>query len=133
MPGENTDTTFVVDASFILSFLLPDEDSTQADKVFEQYRVGGIQLVSSAILPFEVVNGVRYAVASRRIEKNIASQLVKDFLKLDILLVNIGLGDVFMFALEKDISVYDASYIYLARQKGTRLLTLDKRLKRLAE
>lgn len=43
------------------------------------------------------------------------------------------LSEVLALALLSDLTVYDASYLWLARAKGLPLVTLDQRLARAAE
>lgn len=121
----------VIDASFVLDFLLPDEQSPYVIKTFEEYKKGQITLVCPVILPFEVANGLKYAVKSKRIKENVASELLEAFLKLDIGLLQINLEKALYVSLEKELSIYDASYITLSQQENLALLTLDERLKSL--
>ena len=44
---ENISGEVVVDASFILAFLLPDEKVDQVDKIFDLYEVGKINFIST--------------------------------------------------------------------------------------
>lgn len=121
----------VVDASFILDFLLPDEQSTNVIKTFEDYKKGEMNFIAPIILPFEVANGLKYAVKSKRIKEGVALELLETFLKLDITLLQISLEKTLQISLEKELSIYDALYVALARQENFSLLTLDKKLKKL--
>jgi len=122
----------VIDASFILDFLLPDEQSTYVIKTFEEYKKSKILFVAPIILPFEVANGLKYAVKAKRIKENVASELLDTFLKLDIGLLQINLEKTLQVSLEKELSIYDASYITLSQQESFSLLTLDEKLKKLS-
>ena len=57
--GEDINGEVVVDASFILAFLLPDERVEQVDEIFYLYETGKITLFSTKLLPFEILNGLR--------------------------------------------------------------------------
>ncbi len=122
----------VVDASFILDFLLPDEHSAHVIKIFEEYKKGKISFMAPIILPFEIANWLKYAVKSRRIEESVALELLEIFSKFDIDLLQINTEKVFLVSLEKELSIYDASYVILSQDKNLRLLTLDKKLAKLA-
>lgn len=130
MPGENIKTR-VIDASFVLAYLMPDERVGAVDGVFESYAQGSLDFLSSAILPLEVVNGLKYALG-KRINKETAIKLVDDFLLIEITLVDSNIQEVFKVSVKNNLSVYDASYVHLAREKDIPLLTLDERLKQLA-
>lgn len=123
----------VVDASFILDFLLPDEQSAHVIQTFEEYKnkKSQISLVAPIILPFEVANGLKYAVKSKRIKETVASELLEAFFQLNIGLLQINLEKAFQVSLENELSIYDASYIILSHQENLPLLTLDEKLKKL--
>lgn len=122
----------VIDASFMLNFLFPDEQSGQVMKAFNDYRMGEIQFIAPYILPLEVINGLHYAVRARRIDEQTAKKLLKVFMDLLILIQEVDLEDILSLSLQNNLSVYDASYLSLAREKDIPLLTLDEKLKKLA-
>lgn len=122
----------VVDASFILDFLLPDEQSAYVIQTFEEYKKSQISLVAPIILPFEVANGLKYAVKSKRIKETVASELLEAFFQLNIGLLQINLERALQVSLEKELAIYDASYVTLSQQENLPLLTLDEKLKKLA-
>lgn len=128
---ENTKLKYVVDASFVLAYFLPDENVNQVDAFFTKYGEQRIEFVSIHLLPFEVLNGLQGAVRRKRLDKEIADQLAEKFLRLKIQTIPIEFSAIFQFALQKDITVYDASYVCLAKQNKLPLLTLDSRLKKL--
>ena len=125
--------TFVVDASFVLSSLLPDEKSPEADKLLGRYVAGEIDLVSTNVFELEVFNGLRSAILQNRIAKRDALAIAERFLKLSISCEGIDPYRAFLIAQKENLSVYDASYVFLARSKNLPLLTLDRRMARLAK
>ena len=122
---------YVLDSSFILSFLLPDERSEEVMKVFSDYSEGKINFVSSSILPLEVVNGLRFAIGDR-VNKATAVNLIYDFLEISVEYVTLNLEEVLNISLHNNVSVYDAAYLYLSKSQKVPLLTLDKVLQKLA-
>src|SRR3990167_1117700 len=124
-------TRLVLDASFILAFLLPDEDIAEVEETFKKFHQKEIQLLSSALLPFEVFNCLKTALLRKRIEFKLASGLGEKFLQLDIKLEEVDFTESFKLSQKANLSFYDASYVYLARSKGVPLLTLDVRMKHL--
>ena len=123
MEGKSKKTS-VIDSSFMLCYLLPDEQHEEVQKVFDTYKTGELDLVSLPLFPFEVINGIYAAVLSKRLERTVAEELITEFLKLPIMYEQVNLLEVFKVAQENRISVYDASYLFLARQKQIPLLTL---------
>jgi len=121
----------VIDASFILTFLLPDEDIPEVNKTIWLYRRKALDLISCYLFPFEVFNCLRTAIFRKRISGRLASDLGNTFLKLDIKCEVINFEEALKIAEKANLSFYDASYLWLARSKNLPLLTLDDRLRRL--
>ncbi|KKS80662.1 MAG: PilT protein domain protein [Candidatus Beckwithbacteria bacterium GW2011_GWA2_43_10] len=126
MPAENT-KSIVVDASFILAFLLPDE-TFPAEALFDELEKEEIQFFSIPLLPFEVLNSIKIAIRRKRLKVNLANRLVKKFFELKIELLPINYHESFLLAVKNDLTVYDAGYLWLAKNKKVKLQTLDKQL-----
>ncbi|TSC88239.1 MAG: PilT protein domain-containing protein [Microgenomates group bacterium Gr01-1014_7] len=122
---------YIVDASFVLSFLLPDENHQEADLFFNQYKAGIINFLSTPLLPFEVVNGLKLAVIRKRISSKYAKERMKEFFNYQIRLVGTDFFEVFDLAQKNNLTVYDACYLYLSRIKKAQLLTSDEALQKL--
>lgn len=124
-------TKFIIDASFILAILLPDEKQYEVVKIFDQYTLGEIELISPTLLPYEIINGLKGAILRKRVITKQATELAQQFLDLTIPLVETNLQKVLEISVDKEISVYDASYLYLSQKENLELLTLDDTLKKL--
>lgn len=122
----------VMDASYCLAFLLPSESLKTVDATFTAYQQGLLQVMATPLLPFEVLNGLRAAVLSKRITREQAHILGHAFLELDIPMETVEYEEAFALAEKENVSVYDASYLWLARSRRVELYTFDKALKRLA-
>ncbi|KKQ36964.1 MAG: PilT protein domain protein [Candidatus Woesebacteria bacterium GW2011_GWA1_37_7] len=128
-----TSEKFVVDASFVLSYLLPDEENEYVKGLFLDYQKRKIDFISASLLPYEVVNGVKSAVIRERMGTAQAKSLIREFLKLDFALEKINEIEIFSLAISHDISIYDASYLCLAKSEKISLLTLDEKLRKLSK
>ena len=124
-------SNYIIDASFALGFLLPDEHSAKVDKIFRQFANGNIILESTFLLGFEIANALTLAKRRKRITFENAKKLLRLFQKWDIKYTEVKLDEVLKISLEKDISAYDASYLWLSKKKGFKLLTLDEKLQNL--
>lgn len=115
----------VVDASYILSLLLPDEnlDPTSVPS----------HMFAPTLLPYEVANGLRSATSSKRITLKLATALYQEFNKLPITYKTIDFSQVLKLAIQVKLSVYDASYLLLSRDKNLPLKTYDKQLLKLTK
>lgn len=126
MAGNNS--LYIVDSSYLLAYLLPDENISDVQNFFDQYKVKKIKLVAPQILPFEVFNGLKASILSKRADKQLTEELGKTFLQLPIALQEIDCLEVFHLSIKEKLSFYDASYVYLARRYNTQLLSLDQKL-----
>jgi len=77
--AESTKVSFIVDASYVLAFLLPDEQTEEAEATFLAFGEGNITLSSPDLLPYEVVNTLAAAVVRKRITKQQAQMLLEQF------------------------------------------------------
>lgn len=125
---ENSKPIFVVDASFILAFLLRDGNCQQTDAFFKKYRDDRISLVAPELLYYEVANGLKSASLTKRINQKQSVGLLSLFLSLDIKTQTTNWNDVLEVAFLKKISCYDASYLVLSHHLNAKLLTFDKKL-----
>lgn len=125
---EKFEESAVIDASFLLCYLLPDENIDKIQRVFDRYKKGELLLISTHLLYFEVLNGLNAAILSKRLDFSLAKELIYEFLKLTIRVEKVDYIDVFDTVVKNNISIYDAAYLQLAVIKKITLLTLDKRL-----
>jgi len=122
-------TKYVIDASLILGFLLPDEYDIEAFIKVKEFVSGNSKFIAPTLLPYEIINGLKNAIQRNRVTLNQALELTNQFIEFMIPLQEIDLDAVLKLAQDKDLSVYDASYLYLSKEKNLELLTLDKQLK----
>ena len=130
MRGANTNqnNTFVVDTSFVLAYLLPDEKVRNVEEIFSKFEENKINLVSPQLLVYETMNGLRSAVLQKRQTEKTAELLLDSFLNMGIHFEKVDEKEVLRLALKKSITTYDASYVWLAKSQNIRLLTLDEKL-----
>ncbi len=119
---------FVIDTSFVLAFLL-DEGNIEVESIFEKQALGEIYFVAPSILKYEVGNCLRTKLLRKKIKKERAQKLYQLFLTIKIEEENPDFYYVLNLALEKNLTFYDASYLYLAQKNKVSLLTLNHLLK----
>ena len=120
----------IVDASYVLSFLLVDEGTKEVDDFFRSYVDGTIRLLSSEILSLEVLNALLAAHARKRISEKQVKELSEKFWALAIPLERSGDANCLTVAFKYSLTAYDASYLVLAKRSGAILHTHDKALKK---
>jgi predicted nucleic acid-binding protein len=118
----------VVDASALAALLFGESEGEEIARLLD-----GARLVAPALLGFELAN-VCLMKARRRPEERVA--LAAAF----ALRGRVGVGEMAVdfdaaldLAMATGLTVYDASYLWLARQLGAELVTLDRALRRACE
>ncbi len=124
-------TTIVIDASVTASLLFDDEAGDRVEQVEYALREG--LCLAPALWQFEVANLLWKALRTERIT---AEQLDRNRLLLDKLDVTIedivperAWGTALDLACRHGLTVYDASYLELARRKSATLATHDIQLR----
>lgn len=116
----------VVDASVVVKWYVPEQNHEPARALRDDYLDGTHDLLAPALLPFEVVNALRYSEhydGERLIE---ASETLPGY---GIELVPYrDLGPVAALATDLDVTVYDASYLALADGTDRQVYTADRPL-----
>ena len=72
---ENIKEVFVIDASYLLAFLL-NENNYEVNKLMEKYQAKQINLISTFLFKFEVSNALKTAVLRKRINKLKAQKII---------------------------------------------------------
>ena len=127
MEGE-TRRLVVVDASVVAKWFLEEEYSVEARLLRDAYVEGLIDLAAPELLPFEVLNALRYSRAYSPGELVEAARALTDFQIALYRLEGRYAERTVELAVEKGITVYDASYVALAAELGTVLYTADEKL-----
>ena len=115
-----------------LAMLLPDERSAAADALARRFAEGSVPVPT--IWPLEVRNALLAALRQKRIT---AAEFDERLEVLSLLPIEVeppadaaALKRTVALARRHDLSLYDASYIDLARQRGLPLATLDAKLRK---
>ncbi len=118
----------MVDASVVLTWCFPDENSALARRVAQMFKQGD-SAIAPSFWPHEVLNAL--LVGERR--KRISTVLVRTFLSdvgaLPITLQEVPAEAVFdriqSLSRAHGLTTYDAAYLDLAQSNGLPLATLD--------
>ena len=122
---------FVVDASVVLAWCFPDENSTRAVSVARMFQHGD-SAIAPSFWPHEVLNALLVGEKRKRISGELIHSFLADLLALPIVLETSPAGDVFdrtqSLSHEHGLTAYDAAYLDLARLRALPLATLDEDL-----
>jgi predicted nucleic acid-binding protein len=117
----------VVDASAIAAMVFGEAEGAQIAAYLQ-----GFECFAPTLLPFEIVNVCVKKIRHDPANESLLLAALERFTRFGIDLRDIDLQSVTKIATRHGISAYDASYLWLARELGTELVTLDQRLKRAA-
>lgn len=113
----------VVDASVVAAIAFGEPEAKRALAL-----VGDAELVAPALLRLELANTAWKKTKRNPKEGPLIAAGLRLALELDIQYVDVDHEAVLRLALEKDVTAYDASYLWLARSLEARLVTFDDRL-----
>lgn len=123
----------VVDCSFIMSSILPDENQTKIEAIYKQIDQGLYEVYAPSIFYLECHNVLLCSLKRERITTENYSEYLKILsslpIKIDIFSTTTDsfypIGNI---ADKYELSSYDASYLDLAIRMESKLVTFDKKL-----
>jgi predicted nucleic acid-binding protein len=122
---------FVVDASVVLTWCFPDEQSALAQRVARMFQHGE-SAITPSFWPHEVLNALLVGEKRKRISRELIRTFLKDLATLPIALQELPADAVFdriqSLSREHGLTPYDAAYLDLAKVNGLPLATLDQDL-----
>lgn len=117
----------VSDASIVVKWFIDEEYSDRALKLRDMHVNGEIQIVAPELLPFEVLNALRYSGLFTVKEVKMAANSLLSY-GIELYPLREFVEETIEIALSKDITVYDAAYLALARKLKTVFYTADEDL-----
>ena len=120
---------FVVDASVVVKWFLPESNSDKAEALLQRFISDGLVLTAPDHLIAEVGNTLwKRSVRRKEISVAEAEASYSDFLSLQLPLeASSTIADqAFNLAVQENHSVYDTLYLALALERSCELITADK-------
>ena len=125
---ERTKEVVVIDASVAVKWFVQEEFTDKALALAEDYRDRRVDLRSTQLMPFEVLNALRYNPEMGKKEVEKAGEALAR-LKISLYPVLGELSPLCLkAAMDHGLTVYDASYISLGRLLGCPVYTADVKL-----
>jgi predicted nucleic acid-binding protein len=122
---------FVVDASVVLTWCFPDENSAYASRVAAMFG-GGDSAVAPSFWVHEVLNALLVGEKRKRISHALIQTFLADLATLPVELKLASTDEVFRrvqaLSHRYGLTAYDAAYLELAEASGLPLATLDEAL-----
>jgi len=110
----------VVDASVVAALVCGEARGEEAARLLEGHR-----LLAPNLLPYEMASVYRKKSLVVPAQREGLRRGLVDGLRLGIELTPVPVAEVADLALEKDVTVYDAAYLWLAATLELELLTFD--------
>lgn len=127
---------WVIDSSIALAWALPDETSKEAERFLSRISMTTILWVP-ALWWYEMANALLTAERRKRLTQSERIRLMELYRKLpirtDMMLDSDTMWRFHAFALEYNLSAYDAAYLELAQRRGLGLATGDRQLRLAAQ
>jgi predicted nucleic acid-binding protein len=120
-------TDKVIDASAICAVVFNESKQSDVER-----RLHAVRLHAPALIDFEVASTCLKKIRSRPADQDDVMRLYNNFQNFTISKAAIDLTEAVVLAEQFNLSAYDASYLWLARELGAELVTLDARLERAA-
>lgn len=117
----------VVDASALAAVLFGEPE---ADAI--AHRLGHAALVTTPLLRFEITNVCWKKLLRHPEERSALLEALELLDQMELYELEVRLPEVVLLAEREDLTAYDASYLWLARELDVELVTLDDDLSRAA-
>jgi predicted nucleic acid-binding protein len=116
-------TDKVADASAIAAILFLEPGYEAVEEA-----LSGCELYAPALIRFELANVCLKKIKMRPAERDDLLEAFASFAELGVRERDIDFGEAIQLAQAGQLSLYDASYLWLAQSLAVELVTLDKRL-----
>jgi predicted nucleic acid-binding protein len=113
----------VVDASALGALLFGEPDGAALAG-----RLRGASLIAPALLPFEVANVCLKKMRRHPDQRDVLTVAFGMLARMEIGIVEVDQGEALVLAEQFGLTAYDASYLWLARETNSELVTLDGQL-----
>ena len=119
---------FIIDASVVIKWFIEEEDSIKAILLKNEHIQGKTILIAPDLLIYEVANVL---MISKIFTPSEIKKCLQDLYELEIDLITPSIDIILTateLAIDKGISIYDASYIALAKELDAKFITADEKL-----
>ena len=121
----------VIDASFLLKMLLPEDKSEKAEELWRSWIKDSIKIAAPTLIIFEASSVLRNKIYRGILENDDARELIHQIKHLDLILIYVE--DILTLAWEigeilKSSVLYDCFYIALSKFLDAPLWTADTKL-----
>ncbi len=117
----------VVDASVVIKWFVEEDHTERSIKILEDYFEGTIVVYSTQLMPYEVINALRYNPEMGKDDLTNVSDTLKK-LKLNLYpIIDDLYTSTISLAMDFGTTIYDASYLALSNSLEAVLYTADQK------
>lgn len=121
-------SSLVVDSSVVAKWYLEEPGSKHAMALRDEFATGKLELSVPTLLFYEVMNALRFSGAFGGEELAVASRSLSEYRFQAWRPRGKLLEIATRLSVDEDVTLYDASYVALAKIKGTRVVTEDREI-----
>ena len=124
----------VVDCSVAASWFLPLEKTPEYELLLNDILSDTIEMIVPDLWWYEIMNVMKSAISRERIQEEDSRSIylfLKQIPKKVVEIGDSGQYGILKLAIDNNLSVYEATYLFLAISLGSRLITSNKDLLRL--
>jgi predicted nucleic acid-binding protein len=123
---------YVLDACVVVKWVLPGEPYEENALRLKENYLSGIDTVRApSLMVHEVANSLWKAIKQRRITQEDAHEALKTLDNLNISLHELNwseISTVLTIASKTDLTIYDASYLFLSEKMQAQVITADDKM-----
>lgn len=113
----------VIDASALAALIFVEPEADRIDAL-----TAGVELAAPALIGFEMANACRTKLRRNPDERGVLLTQFLSYLATSIDIREVDLLATLSLAERLNLTAYDASYLWLARELNVELVTLDRQL-----
>lgn len=119
--------SILVDANIYLAVILNEPEKSKIIELTQED-----DLISPVVLPFEVGNALSAMYKRKRLDKRQIIDCYSIFLQIPVRLLDVNIQNSLVIAADYGIYAYDAYYLDIAKRYKCNFLSLDNRIKEVA-
>jgi len=120
--------TKVIDTSVLIKWFIKEIKRESALKIRDSYLKGEIKLIAPDLILYEFLNALKYIKQHNEEEMKTIFEVIMNY-DIDLYLMDKELAEeAIEIAQNSELTIYDSSYLALAKLKEGKLITADEKL-----
>lgn len=127
MAGEN----YVIDPSVAVKWYIPEDYSDLAIILLKKFEKPNVKIYAPSLFKVEFSNVIRKYLIRELLDEDVAKEILEEVKKLPVIYMEMTwerIERAFLYATKKNLTLYDALYIIIAKEVGGKIITADKKV-----